>query len=56
MIHAFSHPILIEDLDDGLTLLIGGDRTGALLEVGLIDSDDGPIIMQAMPARAKYLR
>lgn len=56
MIHALSHPILVEDLDDGLTMLIGGDRAGTLLEVGVIDSDDGPIIVHAMPARAKYLR
>ena len=39
MIHAFNHPILVDDL-----------------EVGIIDSSDGPIIIHAMPARPKYLR
>ena len=56
MVHAFNHPILVDDLDDGLTMFIGAARTGRLLEVGVIDSTDGPIIIHAMPARPKYLR
>ena len=56
MIHAFHHPILVDDLDDGFTMFIGGDQAGNLLEVGVIDSDDGPIIVHAIAARAKYLR
>ena len=32
------------------------DTAGNLLEVGVIDSADGPIIVHAMPARPKYLR
>jgi hypothetical protein len=56
MTHAFDHPIIVEDLDDGFTMFVGADRTGRLLEVGVVDSDDGPIIVHAMPARAKYLR
>jgi hypothetical protein len=56
MIHAFNHPILVDDLDDGLTVFVGADTAGNLLEVGAIDSSDGPIIIHAMPARPKYLR
>ena len=56
MIHAFNHPILVEDLDEGLTMFIGADQADNLLEVGVIDSSDGPIIIHAMPARPKYLR
>jgi hypothetical protein len=56
MIHAFNHPILVEDLDDGFTIFVGPDEAANLLEVGVIDSDDGPIIVHAMPARPKYLR
>jgi hypothetical protein len=56
MIHAFNHPILVDDLDDGLTMFVGADTAGNLLEVGVIDSSDGPIIIHAMPARPKYLR
>ena len=56
MIHAFDNPILVEDLDDGFTMFVGPDRAGILLEVGVIDSTDGPIIIHAMAARPKYLR
>ena len=56
MIHAFNHPILVDDLDDGLTMFGGADAAGSLLEVGVIDSSDGPIVIHAMPARPKYLR
>jgi hypothetical protein len=37
-------------------MLIGADPTGNLLEIGVIDSADGPIIVHAMTARPKYLR
>jgi hypothetical protein len=56
MIHAFNHPILVDELDDGFTMFIGPDQAGNLLEVGVVDSDDGPIVVHAMAARAKYLR
>lgn len=56
MIHAFNHPILVDDLDDGLMMFVGADTAGNLLEVGVIDSSDGPIVIHAMPARPKYLR
>lgn len=56
MIHAFNHPIWVDDLDDGFTMFIGADHAGNLLEVGVTDSADGPIIIHAMPARSKYLR
>jgi hypothetical protein len=56
MIHAFNHPILVDDLDDGLTMFVGADTAGNLLEVGAIDSSDGPIVIHAMPARPKYMR
>ena len=56
MIHAFNHPTLVDDLDDGLTMFVGADTAGNLLEVGAIDSSDGPVIVHAMPARPKYLR
>ena len=56
MIHAFNHPILVDDLDDGFTMFVGADSTGDLLEIGVVDSADGPIIIHAMPARPKFLR
>ena len=55
MRHAFDHPILSEDLDDGMTMIIGPDPAGNLYEVGVVDGTDGPVIVHAMPARPKYL-
>lgn len=56
MTHAFNNPILVEDLDEGFTMFVGGDRSGDLLEVGVVDGEDGPVIVHAMPARPQYLR
>lgn len=56
ILHAFNNPIRAEDLDDGLTMLVGTDGAGNLYEIGVIDSDDGPVIVHAMRARPKYLR
>ncbi len=56
MLHAFNHPMFVDDLDDGFVMFVGADTAGNLLEVGVIDSADGPIIVHAMPARPKYLR
>jgi hypothetical protein len=56
MLHAFNNPIRAEDMDEGLTMLIGPDQAGNLYEVGVVESEDGPIIVHAMLARPKYLR
>jgi hypothetical protein len=56
MLHAFNHPMFVDDLEDGLVMFVGADTAGNLLEIGVIDSADGPIIVHAMPARPKYLR
>lgn len=56
MLHAFNHPIFVDDLDEGFVMFIGADTAGNLLEIGVIDSTDGPIIIHAMAARPKYLR
>ena len=37
-------------------MFVGSDRSGNLLEIGVIDSQDGPIIIHAMPARPTCLR
>ncbi len=56
MIHAFNNPVFVDELDDGLTMFVGADTAANLLEVGVVDTNDGPIIVHAMPARPKYLR
>lgn len=56
MLHAFNHPMFVEDLDEGFVMFVGADVAGNLLEIGEVDSTDGPIIVHAMTARPKYLR
>ena len=56
ILHAFNNPILVEDLDEGLTMFIGPDRAGNLYEIGVVGSEEGPIVVHAMRARPKYLR
>ncbi len=56
ILHAFNNPLRTEDLDEDMTMLIGPDHAGNLYEIGVIGSEEGPVIVHAMPARAKYLR
>ena len=56
MTHAFNNPVLVDDLDEGLTMFVGGDRSANLVEIGVVDTTDEPIIVHAMAARPKYLR
>jgi len=56
ILHAFNNPIRSEDLDERLTMIIGPGHDGQVYEIGVVSSDEGPIIVHAMLARAKYLR
>jgi hypothetical protein len=47
MLHAFNNPIRVEELDTGLVMLVGPDHAGNLLEIGVVVSDDGPVIVHA---------
>lgn len=54
--HAYAHPIRVWIVEDGFTMIVGGDRAGRLLEVGSVRSDDGTdIVIHAMPARTRFL-
>jgi hypothetical protein len=55
MLHALRNPVRVIEMDDGLTMFVGAARDGTLLEVGVADSDAGPIIVHAMRARPKFL-
>ena len=55
LIHAIDNHLQVWGQDDGLTVLIGPTRAGALLEVGLIEWYGLTAIAHAMPARSKYL-
>ena len=55
-IHHHHHPTGVFALDD-LTMLIGCDRTGRPLEIGVATSDEGiELIVHAMAARPELLR
>lgn len=57
MFHALRNEVRHYVQDDGLVMIIGPDRTGALIEVGLTDWYGDLAIAHAMrPARAKFLR
>jgi hypothetical protein len=55
MLHALRNPVWVTELDDGFTMFAGPARDGTLLEVGVVDSSDGPVIIHANLARPKYL-
>lgn len=55
MLHAYGNPIRIFELDEGLTMLVGGGVSGALYEVGAAGAATGAVIVHAMPAREKFL-
>jgi hypothetical protein len=46
----------IEDLDDGLFMIVGPSRAGGMLEIGVVTGSEAPVIVHAMQARPKYLR
>jgi hypothetical protein len=54
--HALGHYIDAMDAGDGVTMIIGPSRTGALLEVGVADWYDTLAVIHAMPARDRFLR
>lgn len=54
--HVFNNPIRAYDLDDGFTMLAGPDPAGNLHEIGVVDSDEGPVVVHAMRARSRFLR
>jgi hypothetical protein len=55
MLHAYRNPIRVFQVDD-LVMLIGGDETGRMLEVGVVAAEGLEFIIHAMPAREKFLR
>jgi hypothetical protein len=54
MLHAYRYPIRVFDLD-GLDMLIGADRSGRMLEIGVTSAEGVEFIVHAMAARSKFL-
>ena len=55
MLHALRNPVRVVEKDEGLTMFVGPARDGTPIEVGVADSDSGPIIVHAMRARRRFL-
>jgi hypothetical protein len=55
MLHAYRNPTRVLDFDD-LTMLIGADEAGRLLEIGVVTAEGIEFIVHAMPARQKFVR
>jgi len=57
MLHAYRNPVDAYDAEEGMTMLIGADAAGWMLEVGVVVADDGvDVIVHAMRRRPKYTR
>ena len=55
MLHAYRNRIRVFEFDE-LTMLIGPDTAGRLLEIGAAAAEGIEFIVHAMPARQKFLR
>jgi hypothetical protein len=55
-LHAWAFATDAYTVDEGLTLYIGPDRAGNLLEIGVVEWYDEIAIVHAMSARPKFLR
>ena len=55
MLHAYRNPVRVFEFDD-LTMLIGADAAGRVLDVGMATAEGTEFIVHAMPAREKFLR
>ena len=46
----------IDDLDDGFLIAVSPGTTSWLREIEIVEGADGPVVVHAMPERAKYVR
>ena len=54
MLHAYRNAFKSMPEAD-MTILVGDDGSGRVLEIGVVRTADGDLIAHAMPARQKYL-
>lgn len=55
VLHAYRNPIRVFDRG-GAAMLIGADRSGCLLEIGVAEGEGVDVVVSAMPARSKSVR
>ncbi len=54
MLHAYRNPIRVAVRDE-YVMIIAGDRSGRLLEIGVTTAEGVAFIFHAMPARRRFL-
>ena len=55
VLHAYRNPVRIFEFDE-LIMLIGPDKAGRLLEIGMASAEGIELIVHAMQARKKFWR
>jgi hypothetical protein len=55
-LHAYAFAVDAFTMDETMVMYVGPDRSGRLLEVGVVQWHDELAIVHAMPARPKFLR
>lgn len=55
-LHALAHAVLVEEIgEDPLKyLVLGPDRAARFLELVVLDTPDGPVVIHAMAMRTQY--
>jgi hypothetical protein len=56
MLHALRHPLAVLEQDDDVSITLGPDYAGNLLEVGVVNLDEDPTVIHAMKMKPKYER
>jgi len=58
MQHAFRNPVRTFLVGEDMTMVIGADAAGRMIEIGVVESRDEPglVIVHAMPARPQFLQ
>lgn len=56
MLHAYRNVVAVYEMDDGMVMVVGGNRAGHMVEVGYVFRGGVTLIIHAMrPARSKFL-
>lgn len=56
ILHAYSNPIRVFELDEGFTMIIGANTAAIIFEIGVVDGLTASVIVHVMKARDKVLR
>ena len=55
MLHTYGSPVRVFEHEKGFTLIVGPSSAAQIFGIGVVDGELAPVIVHAMPARAKFL-